>query len=177
MIRSGKIIDFWFAENTKPNWFAKSPEFDEKIKTHFEDLYGEAARGELNDWISHPQACLALVILLDQFPRNMFRDNARAFATDSKALEISQHAIDNEFDQQLSDEGKSFLYMPFMHSENREMQAKSLELFKTLPANYNSAVAHKDIIDRFGRFPHRNEILGRFSTPAEVNFMKENTGF
>lgn len=171
----GDIIDFWFSEEVKPLWFKKSTEFDRKITRHFLDTYQLAKTGALDDWRNLAQNALALIIVLDQFPRNMFRDTAQAFATDAKAVELAKYAIARNYQQELSAEQRVFLYMPLMHSENPADQAQCVELFTKLgrPDNLNFALKHQEIIDRFGRFPHRNEILGRKSTPAEREFLTQ----
>ena len=170
------ILDFWFKETPKEKWFVKDLEFDEVINCRFSEIYEMAASGELDEWLDTPEGCLALVIILDQFSRNKFRSGSKSYATDELALSISKTAIERNFDSQLTnDEHRAFLYMPFMHSEDLSEQEKGVELFNQFDdkngADY--AVAHKVIIEKFGRFPHRNEILGRASTPEEIEFLKQ----
>ena len=174
------VLDFWFRGNEeRKEWFQKDPAFDDEIRARFLPLYEEAARGALAAWKHSPRECLALIILLDQFPRNMFRNSPRAFATDTLALSISLQAIAAGWDQQLTQQQRLFLYMPFQHSEDRAVQARSIELFTQLGLadNLDYAHRHKNIIDRFGRFPHRNAVLGRQSTTEELQFIATQRGF
>lgn len=169
------IIDFWFSKRVKPFWFKKSSEFDREIEQRFFDTYQLAKTGTLDNWRNDSDAALALIIVLDQFPRNMFRDTPQAFATDSKAVELTKYAVARNYQRNLSPEQQAFLYMPLMHSENRIDQTQCVELFRKLGRanNLKFAIKHQEIIDRFGRFPHRNQILGRESTPAEREFLTQ----
>ncbi|MCA1848030.1 MAG: DUF924 domain-containing protein [Actinobacteria bacterium] len=180
-----EVLDFWFGREDEPGygefreaWFRKDPEFDQQIRDRFEDLYEAAATGELDHWKEEARSCLALVILLDQFPRNMFRGDPRSYATDRKAQETAEYAVDRALDRELPPFQRMFLYMPLMHSEDLAHQRRSVELFRGLggegeedPSYY--AVRHMEIIERFGRFPHRNEILGRQTTPEEAEFLTQ----
>ena len=166
-----EILDFWFSQTARSKWFAKDPAFDSKITQKFLSTYQLAKQQDL-DWPESPESYLALVILFDQFPRNIFRNKPEAFATDSMARDIAKKAIAKGFDSQLSDEHRKFFYMPFMHSEKLSEQEYSVELFTKL-GNNKYAILHRQIIERFGRFPHRNEILERQSTEAELKFLKE----
>ncbi len=180
-----EVLEFWFGREDEPGygefreaWFRKDPEFDRQVRDRFEDLYETAATGALDDWKEEARSCLALVILLDQLPRNMFRGDPKSYATDSKAQEAAEYAVDRALDRELPPFQRMFLYMPFMHSENLEHQRRSVELFRALggegeadPASY--AVRHMEIIERFGRFPHRNEVLGRQTTPEEAEFLTQ----
>ena len=169
------VLNFWFSERVKPLWFKKSADFDREIKQRFLDTYQRAEAGILNDWRDDPRDLLALIIVLDQFPRNLFRNTALAFATDKQAVELTKYAVNNNYQQNLSPEELAFLYMPLMHSENKQDQKKCVELFTELGRedNLKFAIEHRDIIDRFDRFPHRNEILGRQSTPEEQKFLTQ----
>jgi uncharacterized protein (DUF924 family) len=182
--RAGEVLEFWFGREGDPEygqfrneWFRKDPEFDATVTKKFADLYEEAAAGELDDWRDTAESCLALVIVLDQFPRNMFRGDGRTHAEDGRALGASKYAVEHALDRELPAFQRMFLYMPFMHSESVEDQRRSVELFERLageegaPDVVSYAVAHKDIVERFGRFPHRNGILGRETTPEEVVFL------
>jgi uncharacterized protein (DUF924 family) len=182
--RGGEVLDFWFGQEGDPEygqfrneWFRKDPEFDARVTRQFADLYQEAAAGNLDGWREEAESCLALVIVLDQFPRNMFRGDGRTHAEDDRALVASKYAIEHTLDRELRAFQRMFLYMPFMHSENVEDQGRSVELFERLageagaPDVVSYAVAHRDIVVRFGRFPHRNEILGRKTTPEEAVFL------
>jgi uncharacterized protein (DUF924 family) len=181
-----KILDFWFgspeqASYGKPRqiWFIKKNEFDREVQTRFLKNYEQAAAGELDSWKSSPLNCLALILLLDQFPRNMFRGTAQAFATDWQALSAAQYAIAQGYDRELLPVQRWFIYCPFEHSENLEDQNLCLALFQQLSDDPDSADAinyalrHREVILRFGRFPHRNEILGRASTPEEQEFLQQ----
>ena len=165
------ILDFWFAQENKPKWYIKDKEFDKTISEKFLDYYKEAALGSLDYWSETPEGTLSLIILLDQFPRNMFRGLPQSFATDSKALSITKKAIAKGLDKKLSTEYKQFLFIPLMHSENLEDQNLSVQLFITDPDSHEYAKMHMEIIKKFSRFPHRNIILGRIPTEEEVNFL------
>ena len=169
------ILDFWFSEAVKPYWFKKSEEFDREIERRFLDIYYRAAAGELNHWRDRPGDALALIIILDQFPRNMFRGTPRAFATDVRAVKLAKYAVENNYQHNLSLEEQAFLFMPLMHSENSQEQQQCVELFTKLGKedNLKFALKHQQIIDRFGRFPHRNKILGRESTLEEKEFLTQ----
>jgi len=176
-----EIVDFWRAAGTE-RWFAPDAAFDETCRERFLLTHEAAARGDLNEWELTPEGALAVVLLLDQFPRNMFRagmkDAARAFATDPLALSAAKEAIERGYDRAMLPEEKLFMYLPFQHSEVLADQARACELCRPLEGFpqtfdvYRYALAHREIIARFGRFPHRNEILGRASTPEEVEFLK-----
>lgn len=174
------ILDFWFDPNHRSLWFAKSDAFDYKIREQFQIIHQQAIQAELWSWRKTPEGRLAEIIVLDQFSRNIYRDQAQAFAYDSLALALAQEAISLQLDAQLSPEQRSFLYMPFMHSESKLMHEYALKLFQRLGNEINLSFAkkHKIIIDRFGRYPHRNEILGRTSTAEELEFLTQpNSSF
>ncbi len=174
------VLAFWFKETPKERWFKKDDAFDDAVRARFRALYERAAAGELDGWRKTAKGCLALIIVLDQFPRNMFRGDARAFATDAAARDVLRHALDREFDRNLSVQERQFLYMPLQHSEDSADQARSVALnAATGDAELLKwAEAHKRVIDRFGRFPHRNDILGRHTTPDEAAFLAEpNSSF
>ena len=176
------VLTFWFEETPEEKWFqAKSDDFDNRIRDRFEALYRKAVAGGCDDWVATPEGCLALVILLDQFPRNMFRDRPEAFATDDRALAVAKRAIDSGHDMALTQQQRMFLYMPFQHCEDLAEQQRSCDLFQSLDSNpdwYGYADRHREIVERFGRFPHRNKILGRETTPEEADFLKEpNSSF
>lgn len=169
------ILDFWFNSETQANWFARSDDFDRQIETKFRATWGCAAQAELWDWRSSAEGRLAEIIVLDQFSRNMFRESPLAFAQDSLALGLAQESVSLGIDNQLSPERRFFLYMPFMHSESRLVHEHGLKLFEALenPIPLDFERKHKAIIDQFGRYPHRNEILGRISTPEEAEFLNQ----
>jgi uncharacterized protein (DUF924 family) len=171
--RAQAVLDFWFRGNeARKQWFEKNPAFDSEITARFAGLQELAATGKLAHWRDSPRDCLALIILLDQFPRNMFRGSARAFATDALALEAAKHAIVMGYDRSMGEVQRTFVYLPFEHSEDLADQERALQLFAGNP-DYEWARKHWEIIRRFGRFPHRNAVLGRQSTPAEIEFLKQ----
>lgn len=175
-----EILDFWFHELDPKMWWKKSPDLDNRIKTQFGDLHNKAAKSELFDWRNTAQGSLAEVILLDQFSRNIYRNKPQSFTFDPLALALAQTAIEKGFDKALSQAEKSFLYMPFMHSESAAIHEQAVELYTALgePGSLDFELKHKAIIDAFGRYPHRNEILGRPSTALEIEFLKQkNSSF
>jgi uncharacterized protein (DUF924 family) len=186
MSQAKPILEFWFGHPDEPSygkprktWFNKTPEFDEELRTRFGTDYQKAAAGHLDDWIDLPETCLALILLLDQFPRSIFRDTPEAFATDWEALSAAQQAIALLYDRHFLPVQRWFVYLPFEHSENLNHQHHSVKLFEQLSHDPDSASAieyayrHLEIIERFGRFPHRNAILGRISTPEEIEFLQQ----
>ncbi len=170
-----EILDFWFIETTPPQWFQKNDIFDDMIRDRFTSAYDMAKAGLCDAWMKDADGCLALCLVLDQFPRNMFRGDPRSFATDAKALDIARHAIKKGFDQVLTPIKRRFLYLPFEHSENLDDQQLNVELFAAMqaddPLGYDYALRHLRIIERFGRFPHRNKALGRTSSVAEEEYL------
>ena len=169
------ILAFWFAPETRPNWFAKSAEFDAIIRENFAGLLHSAAQAELWRWRNCAEGRLAEIIVLDQFSRNLHRSSAAAFAQDALALALAQEAVSLKLDLQLRPEQRAFLYMPFMHSESPLIHQYALELFEGLgnPLNLEFEKKHKAVIDRFGRYPHRNQALGRISTAEEAEFLTQ----
>ena len=166
------IYQFWFVTCSESDWWNKSLHFDHKIKSQFSVHHRMAVQGELAHWRAEPIGALCEIIILDQFSRNMFRDTPDAFASDALALCLAQHAIDKGVDKQLNDTELSFLYMPFMHSESKIIHQQAEALFRALP-NYEFELAHKKIIDQFGRYPHRNQILNRVSSDDELQFLTQ----
>ena len=168
------VLRFWFEESTPRQHFSKDPEFDALIRERFATLHAQAVAGELVDWRPTPQGRLAEIIVLDQFSRNLFRDKPESFAQDDMALTLAQEAVRTGADRELTPQQRVFLYMPYMHSESDAIQAESVRLYGELglQENLRFAEAHKAIIDRFGRYPHRNEILGRPSRPDELAFLE-----
>jgi len=187
------ILDFWFPPDQAPafklakqSWFSKDDAFDKEITRRFVKIHQTAAVGELDHWMETAEGSLALILLLDQFPRNMFRDSAKAFATDPQAREIARNAIKEGFDKNpaWSSNHRIFFYLPFEHSEDLADQKLCLELIKDVPGAMEEqgfhywAEAHYRIIERFGRFPHRNQALGRDNTVEETAFLlQSNSGF
>ena len=169
------VLDFWFSTLTPEQWWCRDDVVDKEVTARFAGLYARLATEVSRRWLSSPLGRLAAVIALDQFPRNMFRDDPRAYDTDEMALQIARDTIAAGDNQRLTREQRSFLYMPFQHSEDRAVQAESVALFKALgDANQTDfAEKHKEIVDRFGRFPHRNDVLDRETTPEEKEFLKQ----
>ena len=167
-----EIVSFWRAAGPD-RWFKKDTAFDEEIRRRFLDTYEEAAAGRFSDWEQTAPGALALLILLDQFPRNMFRGDAQAFATDPLARAIAAGAIVRGFDSQVPAELRSFFYLPFQHSEDLADQERGIAFYKAIAdtKNLKWSELHADIIRRFGRFPHRNALLGRTTTPEEQAFL------
>lgn len=172
------VIGFWQAAGPE-KWFRKDPRFDEAIRLKFEPVHFRAARGEYDAWMGTAEGCLALLILLDQFPRNLFRGSPHAFATDPMARRIARIAVQADFDQQVDAVLRPFFYLPFEHSEDPDDQALAVtlsEAHRDATGDEDTlkwAVVHRDIIARFGRFPHRNAALGRETTPEEQAFLDE----
>lgn len=176
-----ELLDFWFgAEDVaRAEWFRKDPAFDEHIRQRFGARVEEGLRGALDDWTVTPSGALALIVLLDQFTRNIFRDTPRAFEGDARALRTAQALVQGGGDRLLSPRQRAFAYLPFEHAEDRVLQAQSMQLFGALAREHPHmadalawAAKHQDIIERFGRFPHRNLQLGRISSPQEADFLR-----
>jgi uncharacterized protein (DUF924 family) len=179
-------IDFWFGSprgKSRAEWFRKDAAFDAEIRRRFGELHAAAARRELDAWRAGRESMLALIVVLDQFSRNLHRDDALAFAQDAYARECAREALARGDDRESLPVERMFLYLPFEHSEDCADQALAVELMQGIDAFEETrgisewALKHKVIIDRFGRFPHRNAALGRASTPEEVEFLKKNPGF
>lgn len=172
---SDRVLNFWFRETDPKYWFAKDDSFDEKVQNLFLETYQTALLGETSSWRRTPEGRLAEIIVLDQFSRNIFRDSADAFKGDPLALRLAQEAVIAGDDQKIPIERRPFLYLPYMHSEDPKVHEKAIELFsqKGLESNLKFEISHKKIIDRFGRYPHRNKVLGRASTPEELDFLKQ----
>lgn len=190
---SEKIHQFWFGQLLDPGviparstfWFQPSEAFDKEIRENFANILENAAQGKCDSWKATPQGMLSLIILFDQFPRNMFRGTARAFAYDRFAVEVAKSLTTSGLDKKLFPIERTFAYLPFEHAEDLAVQYESERLFAELSKecpdkvreyfedNLRYAVRHREIIERFGRFPHRNSILGRKSTPEEIAFLKE----
>ncbi len=170
-----EILTFWFDEIDKQCWWRGDADMDRLIRKRFAAVHGMASRGELFEWRLTARGALAEIIVLDQFSRNLFRDMPAAFAYDGMALILAQEAITAEFDRELTSEQNSFLFMPFMHSESAMIHDLAVALYEKngIQNNLEFELKHKDIIDKFGRYPHRNKILGRESTPEEIEFLKQ----
>jgi uncharacterized protein (DUF924 family) len=173
----GDVLKFWFEQTATDQWFEKDPTFDASIRERFLGLHEILVSGGHNGLLADAQTALAAVIVLDQMSRNMFRDTPRAFATDPQALWVAEAAIVRGFDAGLTKDQRMFLYLPFEHSEDLQSQARSVAFMASLgdPELQKWAEAHRAIVDRFGRFPHRNGILGRASTPGKPSFSSSRT--
>jgi uncharacterized protein (DUF924 family) len=184
-ISPSDVLDFWFGDHARARWFAKEPAFDEEIRARFGAAIAAAAAGELDGWAADPGGALALTILLDQLPRNIYRGSPRAFEADGRARRIAGDAIDQGLDRATPLERCAFFYLPFEHGESLADQDRAVELFSRWAAEHAGAARaaadeelgyalhHREIIRRFGRFPHRNAALGRASTPEELAFLAE----
>ena len=175
MCEKEKILDFWLKECNPEQWFKKNDDFDQMIEKRFSGAIKDAFEGKLESWEETDTGCLALIIVLDQFTRNVFRNTPRAFAGDKRALALSQLCCDNDYLTNPIVQRRQFMLMPMMHSENLTVQDTALPLFKKYASekDYEYAKKHHNIIARFGRFPHRNVILGRKSTNEELEFLKQ----
>lgn len=184
--RAMMLLDFWFAPERASEharlrdvWFQATPEFDAAVMEHFRTDYDRAAAGIYGPWRDTPQTCLALILLLDQLPRNLFRNSPQAYATDAAALETASEAVTRGYDRAVAPVRRCFFYLPFQHSESLADQDKGMRLYAALPEHPDKAVFaeaarhHREIIARFSRFPHRNGVLGRPSTPEEQDFLQQ----
>ncbi|MFZ2541270.1 MAG: DUF924 family protein [Gallionella sp.] len=175
-----EILRFWFEEIDPSQWWKKDDDFDKALIEQFSDIHAKAAQCELFDWRVTPQGRLAEIIVLDQFSRNMFRGSPLAFAYDALALALAQEAVSAKADEALSPVERSFLYMPYMHSESLMIHEIAVDLFQRngIQGNLDFEIKHKNIIEQFGRYPHRNSTLGRASTEVEIEFLKQpGSGF
>lgn len=183
--KAQEILDFWFGDTTgfRQEWFRKDPTYDAKIRAQFGEDLERAIQGEYDDWAETPQGRLALIILLDQFSRNLFRGSPKSWSQDPKSLDLTLKGIDAGHDKKLTLNQRFFFYLPLQHAEDPDMQDLSIAQYKGLSEEYpdpdsiahnglDYAHRHQVIIERFGRYPHRNEIMGRESTPEEVEFLK-----
>lgn len=179
MIKAADILSFWYDEAMRDAWFRSTPDIDQQIRDQFEAIWQQGRDGQLDHWQDTAEGALALIILFDQLPLNMFRGQPDSFATADKALDIAKSAIDNSFDKALTKAQHLFLYMPFMHSEDMADQLKAIALYEAadMPENLRFAHHHKAIVERFGRFPHRNAILGRESTAEELVWLESSEAF
>jgi len=173
------IIDFWYSERIKSKWFNSTEKLDKEIKDNYEHVWKNAIRGEYKDWQNSAEGCLALAIIFDQFPLNMFRGEVESFSTAGMAVKVTKHAVENKFDQAINKDQLAFLYMPLMHSENLDDQNLSVSLFEKagLTDNRKFAKHHRGLVEKFGRFPHRNEILQRQSSQDEIDYLNSDQAF
>lgn len=169
------IYEFWFEDIDQKSWWSAEPAFDQLIRQRFGDVLRRAALAELFNWRREPRGCLAEIIVLDQFSRNIYRGTPTAFAQDAMALALSQAAVARGVHLELTPVERGFLFLPYMHSESKVIHEAAEPLYRdhALPNNYNFELKHKQIIDRFGRYPYRNKILGRESTAEEVEFLTQ----
>ena len=169
------VVDFWFEEIEAKRHYKKDAAFDQLIKDRFEAVHSAAARGELYRWRKDPEGRLAEIVVLDQFSRNIYRDTPLSFAYDAMALILAQEAVSQNIDKKLSTSKKAFLYMPYMHSESLLIHESAIKLFSLpgLESSLEWEIKHKKIIEAFGRYPHRNGIIGRESTSEELEFLKK----
>jgi uncharacterized protein (DUF924 family) len=174
-----EILDFWFSDEVRKLWFNSTAEFDALLCERYQSLWEQASGGELDHWMQTGEGCLALVIILDQFPLNMFRGDAQSFASEAQSRDIAQTAIQHNFDQAMDVKKRAFLYMPYMHSEALVDQQRALELFDQpgLEGNLRFAHHHHAIVEKYGRFPHRNKVLGRDSSVAETEYLNSKEAF
>lgn len=179
MVSIRELLDFWFSEQVAKLWFNSTPAFDNELRERFGATYAAACRDQLEHWQETAEGALALVILLDQIPLNIFRGQPQSFATEARARAVAEQAIAHGLDARLSGPQKAFLYMPYMHSEKQADQDISVDLFSRagLDNNLRFAKHHREIVRRFGRFPHRNAILGRESTPEEIEWLASKDAF
>jgi uncharacterized protein (DUF924 family) len=173
MTDASAVLQFWFEETESKYWFKKDAGFDAAIRKRFAEIHHAASLGELAHWRESATGRLAEIIVLDQFSRNLYRDDARAFAQDVVALVLAQEAVSLRLDANLATAQKAFLYMPYMHSESLVIHEEAVRLFSQpgLAFNHDFELRHKAIIERFGHYPHRNAVLGRPSTPEELEFL------
>lgn len=174
--KAEEILAFWLDEVGPEGWYEGGEALDARCR-RFEEDWERGVRGDFAQWTVEPRGALALTILLDQFPRNMYRGTARAFATDGKALVIAKFALSKGFDQVMMPLKRRFLYLPFEHSENLNDQRRCVELFEKMkkddPLGYDYALRHLKVIEKYGRFPHRNKILSRMNTPEEEEYLAQ----
>jgi len=173
--QAGEVLHFWYHELEPKQWWKRDDAVDRVVISRFSALYEQVADAIPESWLVTPEGRLAAIIVLDQFPRNMFRGSTKTFMTDAMALALAEETIEAGLEKELTQQECSILYMPFQHSEDRDVQERSVALFEALGdvIQLDFARKHKTIIDRFGRFPHRNEILGRASSKQELEFLKE----
>ncbi|MCB9988774.1 MAG: DUF924 domain-containing protein [Rhodospirillales bacterium] len=173
-----EVLHFWFKEIQPQQWYQVSDAFDREVRERFAVVYNMSKEGLCDGWKGDPDGCLALCLVLDQFPRLIYRDTPTAYDTDGKALLVAKYAVAKGFDHALPPMKRRFIYMPYRHSERLSDQIECVALFDSMkkddPQGYEHAVRHRDVIERFDRFPHRNKIMGRENTPEEEAFMAEN---
>jgi len=174
-----QILEYWFSDEMKKHWFFSTAEIDKEIKNKFEQFWIIAKEGTLSDWENTATGCLALCIILDQLPLNMFRGEAKSFSSEQKAVAISKHAISKKYDEILPGDKLAFLFMPLMHSENMSDQDLAVAMFEKYDMKENARFAkhHRDIVNKYGRFPHRNKALSRTSSKEEIEYLNSDEAF
>lgn len=174
-----EVLDFWFKEHGQAQWFGGGPAFDDAVRIRFAHVHAAAEACALYPWRTSPHGRLAEIIVLDQFSRQLYRGQARAFASDALALALAQEVVARGEDAQLSNIERQFLYMPYMHSENLTIHDEAARLFAQLPNDFGAPyeAAHRKVIERFGRYPHRNDALGREASAEELAYVAETDGF
>lgn len=174
-----EVYNFWFQELTTKEWWIKDEKLDHKIFDRFEHIHNKAIAGELYHWRETPEGRLSEIIVLDQFSRNMYRNSPEAFSSDPLALILAQEMVARGDDQKIDENFRSFCYMPYMHSESKAIHKIAMQLFDqpSMRGNLDFEIKHKEIIDKYGRYPHRNKILNRPSTPEEIEFLKTPGSF
>jgi len=179
MIDPDEILEFWYSEPMNKHWFKSTPVLDEVIRQRYEVLWKQGLSGELAAWENNAPGCLALILLFDQFPLNMFRGKPESFSSEGRSIELTLQGIERGYDQQLPQSRLGFFYLPLMHSENLEHQVLSVLKFEQAGLKDNARFArhHQNIIKQFGRFPHRNAILGRASTQQELDYLNSKGAF
>lgn len=178
-IKIENVLSFWFSKSMNKHWFSSTPEIDQQIANQYNTLWEKAKNGELKHWKTTSNGCLALCIILDQLPLNMFRNKVKSFETEQQAVAITKYAIKNKMDNDIENDKVSFLYMPLMHSEDNDDQDLCVKKFsaRNLEHNLRFAKHHRDIVRKYGRFPHRNKILGRKSSQAEIDYLNSDKAF
>lgn len=176
-ITPAAILDFWYQPPMSEHWFVSTTDIDEEIRTRFESIWEQTRDGAFSDWKQSAEGCLALCIILDQFPLNMFRGQPTSFSTEQRAVAITKHAVAEGLDQHIPLEKRLFLYLPLMHSENRADQDESVRLFEQAGMDSGFAHHHRSIVEKYGRFPHRNAILSRESTEEELAYLASDEAF
>ncbi|MEL0586627.1 MAG: DUF924 family protein [Candidatus Thiodiazotropha sp. (ex. Lucinoma kazani)] len=178
-IQPYQIVAFWFSKRVAPLRFNSTQEFDQEIRDDYLSLWQNAKNGQLDHWLETKEGCLSLIIVLDQFPLHMFRNQVESFSTEQQSRDVAEHAIACGFDDLLPLAQKAFLYLPFMHSESLSDQERSVSLFESAGLNNNLKWAkhHRNLIQRFGRFPHRNALLGRVNSAEELTYLSSKEAF
>lgn len=174
-----KVLNFWFTKPISKHWFNSTPQIDQHITDEYASVWAQVQSGEFEHWKNSANGCLALCIILDQMPLNMFRGKAKSFSTEQQAVEVTKYAIEKGYDHEIQNDRVAFLYMPLMHSENMDNQNLAVQCFEkvALERNIYFAKHHREIVETYGRFPHRNAALGRKSSQAEMDYLNSDKAF